>query len=112
MFIYDKCDKGKKVDNDNGENFSVLSEDTTQTQSFESLATSFHHYFTKQDHFKVGSSIVRNKYRICMSQLVMHVYVDVYCLVRVRVHLTPGKLGNWKQVNSAINHCQKPTVLP
>uniref|UniRef100_K1QJ11 Plasminogen n=1 Tax=Magallana gigas TaxID=29159 RepID=K1QJ11_MAGGI len=37
---------------------SVLSEDTTQTQSFESLATSFHHYFTKQDHFKVGSSIV------------------------------------------------------
>ncbi|XP_048727465.1 CCR4-NOT transcription complex subunit 11-like isoform X1 [Ostrea edulis] len=37
---------------------SVLSEDTTQTQSFESLAASFHHYFTKQDHFKVGSAIV------------------------------------------------------
>lgn len=72
MLIYDKCDKGRsllKVDNGVGEIFSVLSEDTTQTQSFESLATSFHHYFTKQDHFKVGSSIVRNKYRTCVSQL-------------------------------------------
>ncbi|XP_069132414.1 CCR4-NOT transcription complex subunit 11-like isoform X1 [Argopecten irradians] len=37
---------------------SVLSEDATQTQSFESLAASFHHYFTKQDHFKVGSALV------------------------------------------------------
>ncbi|WAR03358.1 CNO11-like protein [Mya arenaria] len=31
---------------------SVLSEDATQTQSFEQIATSFHHYFQKQDHFK------------------------------------------------------------
>ncbi|KAK6183911.1 hypothetical protein SNE40_002335 [Patella caerulea] len=37
---------------------SVLSEDATQTQTFEALSTSFHHYFTKQDHFKVGSAIV------------------------------------------------------
>ncbi|OWF50712.1 CCR4-NOT transcription complex subunit 11 [Mizuhopecten yessoensis] len=37
---------------------SVLSEDATQTQSFEALASSFHHYFTKQDHFKVGSALV------------------------------------------------------
>ena len=38
--------------------FSVLSEDATQTQSFEAIATSVHHYFQKQDHFKVGSAIV------------------------------------------------------
>ncbi|XP_052801509.1 CCR4-NOT transcription complex subunit 11-like [Mya arenaria] len=37
---------------------SVLSEDATQTQSFEQIATSFHHYFQKQDHFKVGSALV------------------------------------------------------
>ena len=38
--------------------FSVLSEDATQTQSFEAIAASVHHYFQKQDHFKVGSAIV------------------------------------------------------
>ncbi|KAL5006904.1 hypothetical protein ScPMuIL_015710 [Solemya velum] len=37
---------------------SVLSEDATQTQTFEALASSFHHYFTKQDHFKVGTALV------------------------------------------------------
>ncbi|GFN96198.1 Ccr4-not transcription complex subunit 11 [Plakobranchus ocellatus] len=38
---------------------SVLSEDTTQAQNFESLATTFHHYFpNKQEHFKVGQSLV------------------------------------------------------
>ncbi|XP_059150855.1 CCR4-NOT transcription complex subunit 11-like [Physella acuta] len=38
---------------------SVLSEDATQAQSFETLANSFHHYFTnKHDHFKVGQALV------------------------------------------------------
>ncbi|KAK3727715.1 hypothetical protein RRG08_032672 [Elysia crispata] len=38
---------------------SVLSEDTTQAQNFESLAASFHHYFpNKQERFKVGQSLV------------------------------------------------------
>ncbi|VDI33246.1 Hypothetical predicted protein [Mytilus galloprovincialis] len=37
---------------------SVLSEDATQTQTFEGLAAGFHHYFTKQDHYKVGSALV------------------------------------------------------
>ena len=37
---------------------SVLSEDATQTQTFEVLAAGFHHYFTKQDHYKVGSALV------------------------------------------------------
>ncbi|XP_012940567.1 CCR4-NOT transcription complex subunit 11 isoform X2 [Aplysia californica] len=38
---------------------SVLSEDATQAQTFESLANTFHHYFTnKQDNFKVGQAIV------------------------------------------------------
>lgn len=27
-------------------------------QSFENLATSLHHYFGKQDHFKIGTAIV------------------------------------------------------
>ena len=37
---------------------SVLSEDATQTQSFEVLATSLHHYFSKHDYFKVGTALV------------------------------------------------------
>ncbi|XP_064635029.1 CCR4-NOT transcription complex subunit 11-like [Lineus longissimus] len=37
---------------------SVLSEDATQTQSFENLASSLHHYFNKQDHFKLGTALV------------------------------------------------------
>lgn len=38
---------------------SVLSEDATQAQTFETLANTFHHYFTnKQDHFKVGQALV------------------------------------------------------
>uniref|UniRef100_A0A0B7AGW6 CCR4-NOT transcription complex subunit 11 n=2 Tax=Arion vulgaris TaxID=1028688 RepID=A0A0B7AGW6_9EUPU len=38
---------------------SVLTEDATQAQTFESIASSFHHYFTnKQDHFKVGQALV------------------------------------------------------
>ncbi|KAK0068554.1 CCR4-NOT transcription complex subunit 11 isoform X2 [Biomphalaria pfeifferi] len=38
---------------------SVLSEDATQAQTFESLASTFHHYFTnKQDYFKVGQALV------------------------------------------------------
>jgi len=37
---------------------SVLSEDATQTQSFDALATSLHHYFNKQDYFKVGTALV------------------------------------------------------
>ncbi|KAK7487850.1 hypothetical protein BaRGS_00020897 [Batillaria attramentaria] len=36
----------------------VLSEDATQTQTFEALSTSLHHYFDKKDFFKVGSAIV------------------------------------------------------
>ena len=37
---------------------SVLSEDATQMQPFENLAMSLHHYFSKQDHFKIGTAIV------------------------------------------------------
>ncbi|XP_052211827.1 CCR4-NOT transcription complex subunit 11-like isoform X2 [Dreissena polymorpha] len=37
---------------------SVLSEDATPSQSFEQIATSFQHYFQKQDYFKVGSALV------------------------------------------------------
>ncbi|CAG2188942.1 CCR4-NOT transcription complex subunit 11 [Mytilus edulis] len=40
------------------QNGLVLSEDATQTQTFEGLAAGFHHYFTKQDHYKVGSALV------------------------------------------------------
>lgn len=37
---------------------AVLSEESTKTQTFETLATKFHDYFDKKDYFKVGSSIV------------------------------------------------------
>ncbi|KAI0228884.1 CCR4-NOT transcription complex subunit 11 [Lamellibrachia satsuma] len=37
---------------------SVLSEDATQTQTFEGLASTLHHYFSKQDYFKVGNALV------------------------------------------------------
>ncbi len=37
---------------------SVLSEDATQTQHFEALASTLHHYFNKQDYFKVGTALV------------------------------------------------------
>lgn len=37
---------------------SVLSEDATETQSFEVLASTLNHYFSKQDHFKVGTALV------------------------------------------------------
>jgi len=35
-----------------------LSEDATQTQTFDQIASSFQHYFQKQEHFKVGSALV------------------------------------------------------
>jgi len=37
---------------------SVLSEDKTATQTFEALASLLHHYFSKNDHFRVGMAIV------------------------------------------------------
>ena len=37
---------------------SVLSEDKTATQTFEALASLLHHYFTKNDHFRVGMAMV------------------------------------------------------
>ncbi|XP_066268363.1 CCR4-NOT transcription complex subunit 11-like [Branchiostoma lanceolatum] len=37
---------------------NVLSEDATQTSSFEQLAAAFHHYFNKPDHYKIGSTLV------------------------------------------------------
>ena len=36
----------------------VLSEEGTKTQTFETLASTFHGYFDKKDFFKIGSSIV------------------------------------------------------
>ena len=37
---------------------SVISEENTSTQTFEALANSFHQFFTKQDYFKIGCSLV------------------------------------------------------
>lgn len=37
---------------------SVLSEDTTQTHTFETLANMLHHHFNKQDCFKIGTALV------------------------------------------------------
>ena len=37
---------------------SVLSEDKTATQTFEALASLLHHYFSKNDHFRVGMAMV------------------------------------------------------
>lgn len=37
---------------------SVLSEDTTQTHTFENLANMLHHHFSKQDCFKIGTALV------------------------------------------------------
>jgi len=37
---------------------SVLSEDKTATQTFEALASLLHHYFLKNDHFRVGMAMV------------------------------------------------------
>ena len=42
-------------------NSSVLSEDSTQTQTFEVLVSTFHHYFQKADHYKVGTALVSFK---------------------------------------------------
>ena len=43
---------------------SVLSEDATQTQTFEGLASTLHHYFSKQDYFKVGNALVSHNDRL------------------------------------------------
>ena len=43
---------------------SVLSEDATQTQTFEGLASTLHHYFSKQDYFKVGNALVSHSDRL------------------------------------------------
>lgn len=43
--------------------FSVLSEDGTQSQTFEQLATSLHHYFNnKTEYFKIGMALVGISY--------------------------------------------------
>ncbi|CAE1285985.1 CCR4-NOT transcription complex subunit 11 [Acanthosepion pharaonis] len=44
--------------NDLASLLSVLSEDSTQTQTFEVLVSTFHHYFQKADHYKVGTALV------------------------------------------------------
>ena len=38
--------------------FSILSEDNLSQSSFEGIASTFHHTFQRQDHFRVGSSLV------------------------------------------------------
>ena len=40
------------------ESFSILSEDNLSQSSFEGIASTFHHTFQRQDHFRVGSSLV------------------------------------------------------
>ena len=53
--------------------FSVLSEDATQSQTFEQVATSLHHYFNnKSDYFKVGQALVSTF--ICVFGL-MHAHI-------------------------------------
>ncbi|XP_014775637.1 CCR4-NOT transcription complex subunit 11 [Octopus bimaculoides] len=44
--------------NDLASLLSVLSEDSTKSQTFDNLASTFHHYFQKADHFKVGMALV------------------------------------------------------
>lgn len=44
--------------NDLASLLSVLSENSTQTQTFEVLVSTFHHYFQKADHYKVGTALV------------------------------------------------------
>jgi len=46
--------------------FSVLSEDATQSQTFEQVATSLHHYFNnKSDYFKIGQALVSVLFCCC-----------------------------------------------
>ena len=58
----------------------MLSEDATQSQTFEGLATSLHHYFSRQDHFKVGTALVPN----------FNYYVIFYQLYTLLFYLPPG----------------------
>ena len=37
---------------------SILSEDNLSQSSFEGIASTFHHAFQRQDHFRVGSALV------------------------------------------------------
>ena len=37
---------------------SILSEDNLSQSSFEGIASTFHHTFQRQDHFRVGSALV------------------------------------------------------
>lgn len=37
---------------------SMLEDESLESKSFESIASGFHHYFSKQDHFRVGISLV------------------------------------------------------
>ena len=48
--------------------FSVLSEDATQSQTFEQVATSLHHYFNnKSDYFKIGQALVSVLFFVVMN---------------------------------------------
>ena len=55
-------------------NCSVLSEDATKTQTFDALALSLHHYFNKQDYFKVGTALVSTIVRIIKTCTVLRGY--------------------------------------
>ena len=66
--------------------FSILSEDNLSQSSFEGIASTFHHTFQRQDHFRVGSSLVSwifiyfTKMQIIM---ILHLISHLIMIVRI-----------------------------
>ena len=75
---------------------SVLSEDATQTQTFEGLSSTLHHYFTKNDHFKVGTALV--------SYLQQSAVPQQLCIFTTSV-IPPDRICIWLQSCREGSYC-------